>query len=192
MTIAALLVSSIALTLSSAPGRVAPAGAKIDRGWLIPRTRTEPQQLLVQWHRTELVAPKGGRPYPYVVWRLVLLTGQMRHVVLTGPTVLGPIEEIRLADVTGDGHLDVLVHDQQGNHGCGPTKVVATVRGRPRTVFAADWCETSWHVRRGVLHVDEPRGGTSVCCPSHRLLSTYRWNGRRLVVAERRLVSARR
>ena len=185
MTVAALLVSSIALT-------GVPHDAVVDRAWFIPRTRTEPRQLLVEWHRRELVAPKGGRPYPNVVWRLVLLTGQKRQVVLTGPSVLGPIEEIRLADVTGDEHLDVLLHDVQGNHWCGPTKVVATVRSRLRTVFAADWCETSWRLRRGVLHVDEPRGGRSVCCPSHRLLSTYRWNGRRLVVARSRLVPVRR
>jgi hypothetical protein len=177
---------------TSPPRAIAPPNASVDRAWFIPGTRNEPRQLLVEWHRKELVAPKGGRPFPYIVWRLVLLTGQTsyRYVVLAGPRVLDPIEEIRLADVTRDGHLDVLIHDDQGNHGCGPTRVVATARGRPRTVFTADWCETSWHVRRGQLHVDEPRGGQSMCCPSHRLLSTYRWNGRRLVVARSRLVRA--
>ena len=193
MTIAALLVASAALGFTSSPAAIAPADASVDRAWLIPATRKEPKQLLVEWHRTELVAPKGGKRYPDIVWRLVLLTSQPsgRYIVIGGDEAPSPVEELRLADVTRDGHLDVLVHDVVGNHWCGPTRVVATIRGRPRTVFVADWCETSWDVRRGLLHVDEPRGGQSVCCPSHRLLSTYRWNGRRLALAKSRLVRAR-
>jgi hypothetical protein len=193
VTIGALIVASAVLGFTSSPATIAPLDATVDRAWLIPATRREPKQLLVEWHRTELVAPKGGKPYPNVVWRLVLLTqrSDRGYSVVSGAEALNPIEEVRLADVTADRHLDVLVHDVVGNHWCGPTRVVATISGRPRTVFVADWCETSWEVRRGLLHVDEPRGGQSVCCPSHRLLSTYRWNGRRLALAKSRLVRAR-
>jgi hypothetical protein len=185
----ASLLAVAVLLVASGRGDFAPAGARIDRAWYV-----EPTQLLVEWHRVERLAPKGGKPYPNTVWRLVLWTLRGRwepYRVIGSATTQSPIEEVQLADVTGDGHSDLIAHDVEGNHGSGPYRVVSTRRGVPRTILAGYWTETSWHVRRGVLIVIEPRGGQSMCCPEFRAFLTYRWNGRRLVVAHTRLVRQR-
>ena len=175
-----------ALAATAAALAAAPPSAAVDRVWRM----TDPQQVLVEWHRSERVAPKGGTPYPNVVWRLVLVTDGKPFSVLTGPTVLNPIDDVQLVDLTRDGRLDVFVHDDEGNHGSGPTRIVATTERRPRVIFNAYWSETYRTFSNGTFYVDEPRGGTSVCCPDFRLLSAYRWNGRRLALVMRRLVPA--
>lgn len=148
----------------------------------------------MEWHRVERVAPKGGgEKYaaPYTVWRLVLWThlGRWRaHDVVAGPTALSPIDDIRFADVTHDGRLDLLVSDVQGNHGSGPYRIVTVRRGLPRTILSGTWSESSWRISHGSLTINEPRGGQSVCCPEFRAFLTFRWNGRRLVLSHTRLV----
>ena len=154
----------------------------------------QPGQVLVEWHRVERIAPKGGGERykaPYTLWRLVLWTRLERWrplYVIAGVEALSPIDHVRFADLTHDGHPDLLVSDVQGNHGSGPYRIVATHTGRPRTILAGYWTESSWEVSRGVLTINEPRGGQSVCCPEFRAFLTYRWNSRRLVLAHTRVV----
>jgi hypothetical protein len=146
--------------------------------------------VLIEWHRVEHVAPKGGRGWDSPVWRLVLWTRTDRwrpYHVIDGPTVLDPIDDVRLADVTHDGRADLLVSDVQGNHGSGPYRVVMG-GGAPVTLLAGEWAESSWRVRHGALTILEPRGGRSVCCPDWYAYITYRWTGTDLVVGRTRLV----
>jgi hypothetical protein len=170
---------------------VTPHNAHLDRAWYVGRG-----QVLVEWHRVERVSPKGGGERykaPYTVWRLVLWTrdkGWHPRYVIAGPTVLSPIDDVRFADLTHDGRRDLLVSDVQGNHGSGPYRVLAG-GPRPATILAGDWSESSWRVRHGVLTIVEPRGGQSVCCPDFHAYLTYRWNGKRLVLASTRLVRLR-
>lgn len=181
---------------------LAPADARIDSAWYVRRSGGEPPQVLVEWHHVEALAPKGGPPYPNVVWRLVLWTPTPNRgyetrwrprFLIGGPQALQPIYSVGLADLTGDGHPEVLVEDYRGNHGCGPRRIVATIRFRPRAIFDGDWCETDWWVRRGALRIREAQyaPGDSLCCASFERYATYRWNGRRLVVAQSRVVRNR-
>src|SRR5918912_4488600 len=116
-----LLAAAALVGLAPHPQFV-PARARVDAAW-----RLGPTQVLVEWHRVERVSPKPGLVDRYMVWRLVLWTktGRWRpYYVIDGPTVLDPIEDVRLADVTHDGRRDVLASDVQGNHGSGPYRVV--------------------------------------------------------------------
>jgi hypothetical protein len=175
-----------------------PRHARIDSAWYVLPRRGRPAQILVEWHRVERVAPKGVF-YRDEAWHLVLWTASSArgyetswrpHVVIAGPYALDPIDDVRLADVTGDGRPEVVAADWQGNHACGPRRVVATFGSRPRTILSASWCETFWSVERGALRIEQAsyRAGDSMCCPSFELYATYRWNGRRLVISHRRLV----
>jgi hypothetical protein len=163
--------------------RIVPRDAHLERTWKLTGG-----QVLVEWRGTELVAPKGGKPYPNVLRHLVLWTGDMPFTVYAQSGPWGRVDDIRIADVTGDGRPDVLVHDEWGNHGTGPFTITATVDGRPRRILYEDrWVETSWHVAGGRLHVDRAdyKARDSMCCPSGVLHLTYRWTGSRLVVARR-------
>jgi hypothetical protein len=146
--------------------------------------------VLVEWHRVERVSPKLGLRGDYTVWRLVLWTKTDRwrpYYVLDDSTALDSIDDVEIADVTGDGDRDVLASDVQGNHGSGPYRVVQA-GPHPDTLLAGDWAESRWFVRRGILTIVEPRGGQSVCCPDWYAYVRYRWTGRTLVVAKTRLV----
>jgi hypothetical protein len=180
-----LLAAAVLLAAAPHP-QLAPPGAHLDRAW-----RVGPRQVLVEWHRVEHVAPKGGRGWDGPLWRLVLWTktdGWHPRNVIAGPNVLDPIEDVRLADVTRDGYPDVLASDVQGNHGVGPYHLVEGGL-RPRTLLAGRWFETRWLVRLGVLTVVTPYGRLfSMCCPEFIAHVTYRWSGTRLVVARTRLI----
>jgi hypothetical protein len=182
-----LLAAAVLLTSSAHP-QLTPLGAQLDRAW-----RVSPRQVLVEWHRVERVAPKGGgEKYeaPYMLWRLVLWTRTDRwrpSSIVGGSWAQSPIDEVSFADLTHDGRPELLVSDVQGNHGSGPYRVVLGGL-RPVTILAGEWAESWWRVRDGVLTIVEPRGGRSVCCPEFRAFVRYRWTGRRLVVAGTRLV----
>jgi hypothetical protein len=179
-----------------------PANARIDSAWYVRRSGGEPPQVLVEWHHYEDVAPKGGPPYPNLVWRLVLWTPTAlrgyetrwrSRSVVGGPLSLHPIYSVGLADLTGEGHPEVIVEDYRGNHGCGPRRIVATIGFRPRAILDDDWCETDWWVRRGTLRIRQAQyaPGDSLCCATFERYASYRWNGRRLVVAGSRVVRNR-
>jgi hypothetical protein len=177
---------------------ILPSTARLDQRWRIPASGREPSQMLVLWHARVLDAPKGGALYPETLYRLILWTPTRQlsasrwrwtafGVMVTNAPV-GNEEQVTLADLTGDGHPEVLSHYIWGNHNGGPFSVVATVAARPRCVLCSSkWFETYWHVHAGTLHVDVPdfQGNDSLCCPSGVFHLTYGWNGARLVVTNR-------
>jgi hypothetical protein len=180
---------------------LAPRDARIDSAWYVRRSRGHPAQILVEWHHVEWVAPKFT-PYRDESWHLVLWTPTSlrgynvrwrSHVVVAGTFVLDPIDDVRLADLTGDGHPEVIVADWEGNHGCGPRRIVSTSRFRPRAILSWNACETDWVVEHGVLKLRAAayRAGDSMCCATFERFTSYRWNGHRLVVAHTHLVRQR-
>ena len=100
---------------------------------------------------------------------------------------------VRLADVTGDGHVDFLVSlgIPSYNHGATVISVFSGARqyrriygfaSEPvdklgRRAFGRHISETEWGARNGLLWFQEPRGGQSVCCPDYFLRYELRWNG---------------
>lgn len=117
---------------------------------------------------------------------------------------------LRSADVTGDGHRDLLVTIECNgcNHSVAGASVYADSRGAVRRIYGNGFLdgskgehvgvlgrvitETPWGAWRGLVWFDEPRGGTSVCCPAYRLQTFLRWHeGRWRTVITRRLAPAR-
>jgi hypothetical protein len=96
---------------------------------------------------------------------------------------------LRLADVTHDGHADLLVDivPQGANNGLDFISVFATFGRHVRRVYG-NTCgdekygricgrgviETSWGARGGLLWFAEPRGGQAVCCPDYSAQYTLR------------------
>ena len=94
----------------------------------------------------------------------------------------------RFADVTGDGHRDVLLPQfYAANHMCGTYRVIATVRGRTRQIFQRSLCETYVRPWRGGLRLDQ-----SVWYGDRAQHLVLRWNGRRFVTRARRPPPSRR
>ena len=102
---------------------------------------------------------------------------------------------IRLADVTGDGHDDLLVTVacSDCNHGAAAVSIYASFGREVRRIYGRGYLgvakgrgadafvqgrlisETFWGARDGLVWFDEPRGGSSVCCPAFRLQTYLRW-----------------
>ena len=174
-----------------------PRTAALDGVWAIEASGSEPPQVLVEWHRTELVAPKGAT-FADEHWSVYLWTRVARRPygswrwtsfpVLARSDSFNRVESIIVADITHDGHADVLLHDDQGNHGTGPFRIVATLDGSPRVLLAeSQWFETSWSVVGGDVRVDQAdmTNARSLCCPTGMFHITYSWTGNRLVVVRR-------
>jgi hypothetical protein len=187
-------------SLSRLPlARLLPAGAHLYNHWPIRASGGEPPQMLVMWRTWVLAAPKGGKQYPNLLYRLVLWTRTTRAsatewrwsaygVLVAGAPEQSYFEQLRLVDLTGDGHPEVISHYVEGNHNIGPFKVIATLHGRPRCVLcAASWIETYWHIRDGILHFESAdyTHAQALCCPPGEFHTTYRWNGRRLAATHR-------
>lgn len=177
-------------------GDVVPREGVVDGVWFVPAGTTVPQ-LAVAWHRGRgrsslwnltLWTPEKAR-YPGTRWR-------PQRLIKRSPIPITDWEGnsgVRLADVTGDGHADVLV-----SLGIPDSNHVATVisvfnGGRPygriygfgsepvdklgRRAYGRHISETEWGARGGLLWFQEPRGGQSVCCPDYFLRYELRWNG---------------
>jgi hypothetical protein len=100
----------------------------------------------------------------------------------------------QIADVTRDGHDDVLVEAAMGSAGCGSWRMIASVAGTVREILARSYaCEIGMWIgtRRkrttsGDLVIREPvgrcpyRDPSAHCFGGSRTL-TKRWNGRGLV-----------
>jgi hypothetical protein len=184
-------------------GQLVPREAVIDGVWFVPAGRTVPR-VAIAWHRVLPPSVSLGRNIR-PVWNLTLWSPSKR-----GPTtrwvayrlIVGspyPIADwdgnsgVRLADVTGDGHADLLVSVgiKGSNHGATLLSVFATVDGKVRRIYGFDSVEdksgltaygrnvieTQWGARKGLLWFREPGPSQSVCCPDYYLRYELRWNG---------------
>jgi hypothetical protein len=151
----------------------------------------QPSQVLVEWLQNKPIREDG----PYSAhWGLRLWTFKPRRTrwqavniaVLRAIGPGAPFTSVALADVTGDGHRDVLIQ-QQWNQGCGPHEVVATfANGEVWRIFSAGpLCNADFEAAHGPLRVDMPyfTDHEPVCCPNKHEDLRLRWNGRRYVTA---------
>lgn len=188
-------------------GLLVPGGARVRRVWFLHGGRVR-DQVLVEWVRSRR-ASLYAQDFPERVrWGLTLWTQTPPSTPnfwapWTGVAIPlarvppgAPYTGVALADVTSDGHPDVLLEQYpHTNHGCGPHVVIATLRNRGTWRLFQSWlCETTLRGERGLLALDLPRygPGDGVCCWSKELALRLRWNGRRYVTVSARLVRVRR
>ncbi|MEK6274812.1 MAG: hypothetical protein AABM30_05670 [Actinomycetota bacterium] len=176
-----------------------PEDGAVDGAWFVPAGRGSPQ-LAVAWHRgTTKNGYDDTRLWNLTLWNPEGISGRRwvpYRLIVASPD---PIRDwigrsgVRLADVTGDGHADLLVSIgiRGSNHAATLISVFATVGGKVRRIYGhgssedkrgaraygRSISETAWGARNGMLWFDEPRGGQSVCCPDYRLEYNLRWTG---------------
>jgi len=190
-----------------------PAGGRLDAVWYVPAGRTRPQ-VAVAWHfsdRLPVVGWNDPRRYVLTLWspekETPASTRWVPHALIRASPFALVGRSVRLADVTGDGHDDLLVTIMCDgcNHGTAVASIYATYgntvrrilgsgvlgvakgKGRDAVVHGRVIIETAWGARHGLVWFDEPRGGTSVCCPAYRLQTFMRRrrNGWRTVARHR-------
>jgi hypothetical protein len=175
---------------------VVPRDGVVDGVWFVAAGTTIPQ-LAVAWRRGRgegrvwnltLWTPEKAR-YPGTSWRPQRLIRRSPIPIVDWEGHAG----VRLADVTGDGHHDLLVSlgIPGSNHvatlisvfnGASPYRRIygfasEAVDKRGRLAQGRHISETQWGARGGLLWFQEPRGGKSVCCPDYFLRYKLRWNG---------------
>ena len=189
-----------------------PAAGRLDHVWYVARGSRDPQ-VVVGWNH-QLRRQIAGYPRRYVltVWSSVRVgpgTARWKPATLV-PASPFPFDgrSIRLADVTGDGHDDLLttIVCSDCNHGAAVVSVFGYVGATMRRIYGRgsfDWGkgalhaslsgrvigETWWGTRGSLLWFDEPRGGMSVCCPAYRLQTFLLWTGHGWRTVLRRRVS---
>jgi hypothetical protein len=180
-----------------------PASGRIDDVWYVPAGRTKPE-VVVSWRfrdRRPIAGWNDSRRYGLTVWSAESVTaGSARWVphtlIRASPfPILG--RSVRLADVTGDGHDDVLVTVMcsECNHATAIVSIYGHVRGTVQRIYGHGYLgvakgsgrdagvhgrvidETAWGARNGLIWFDTPAGGSSVCCPAFRLQTFLRWSG---------------
>jgi hypothetical protein len=186
-----------------------PSSGRADGVWFVPAGRTRPQVAIV-WQRREGAATSydGGLRFNLTLWNPEgrAKWGSIRWVphrlVRASPY---PIS-LRLADVTHDGHADLLVDiiPLSANDGYDLISVFATFGRHVRRIYE-NTCgddkygrvcgraviETHWGARHGLLWFNEPRGGQAVCCPDYSAEYSLRWTQRGWRTASHRLVRIR-
>jgi hypothetical protein len=179
-----------------------PRRTRLRQVWFI-RGGRQPDQVLVEWIRSGRISLYETDFPDTVRWGLTLWTQTPRRVDYQGPwkgvaiqllkvAPGAPNLRVALADVTSDGHPDVLVEQYpHTNHGCGPHQVVSTMRdGSTWPAFRRWMCEIDLRGRKGLLALDLPYylRGDSVCCWSKVEKVRLRWNGRRFVKVSDRII----
>lgn len=176
----------------------------IDGAWSVPTGRTVPQ-LALAWHRGLVRGTRSGFDDSRL-WHLTLWSPESKRgvgtlwvphrLIVASPYAIADWignSGVRVADVTGDGHDDLLVSVgiEGSHHGATLISVFATFGRDVRRIYGRgsvedkfggraygrNITETSWGARNGMLWFDEPRGGQSVCCPDYRLKYSLRWTG---------------
>jgi len=178
-----------------------PRAGRIDAVWYIPAGRSR-LQVAVAWHFFDRRPVRGWndpRRYVLTLWHPDKQTsGSARWVphtlIRASPFVLVG-QAVRLADVTRDGHDDLLVTVMCSdcNHATAVVSLYATFGNSVRRILGAGVfgvvkgsgrdavvrgrviSETAWGARHGLVWFDEPGGGTAVCCPAYRLQTFMRW-----------------
>jgi hypothetical protein len=179
-------------------GDLVPKEGRIDGVWYVPAGRTRPQ-VAVAWHfldRRPVLGWTDHRRYVLTLWSPQrLAAGEARwepHTLIRASPFALAGKSVRLADVTGDGHDDLLVTVMcEGcNHATAVVSVYATfgstVRrilgsgvigvakgaGRDVVVHGREITETAWGARRGLVWFDQPLG---TFLSGHRLQTFMRW-----------------
>lgn len=182
-----------------------PRGARLRQIWVLHGGR-RPDDMLIEWVRSTTVSLYGEAFRDTVRWGLTLWTQTPRSrgyqapwkgfaVPLLTLAPGAPGLRVAVADVTSDGHPDVLVEQYpHTNHGCGPHQAVARLARGTWQLFRASLCETTLRGVEGLLALDLPlyEPGDSVCCPSKVEKRRLRWNGHRYVIASSRIVAISR
>lgn len=178
-----------------------PAAGRLDYVWYVPAGKTVPQ-VVVAWHfdtSHPVASWNDPRRYVLTLWSPVDVTpGEARWVphtlIRASPfSLVGP--SVRLADVTDDGHDDLLVTVMcdDCNHATAVVSVYADVRGTVKRIYGHGYMsvtkglrpdvgvqgsmisETAWGARDGLIWFDVPGGESSVCCPTFRWETFLRW-----------------
>ena len=153
---------------------------------VVPAAAGIPPEIVVTWD--EEVGLRG-----LAVWqRHRGFVGRWRRIYLRRRGDESPFQrfETTTGDVTGDGHQDVLVfEDEDGSGGWGTYRLLAVVSGTMRQLYvrraSSDW--TTIRLRHGAHAVSDgigkdPRSAGSIhCCPRFIRTRVKRWNGRALV-----------
>jgi hypothetical protein len=193
---------------SARPARLVPPGGRLEHVWHVPAGTGVPEDV-VGWSRRGCLLFKGnpaGRCYALTVWRHDGHTTLFSH----SPFPFQPTS-VRTADVTGDGHRDLLVTIECNdcNHAASAAAVYADVDGQMRRIYGNgffDWSgdrgtvgvpgrqivETAWGAWKGLVWFDVPHYGprSSVCCPDYRIQTFLRWDGAGWRTARSRKVSS--
>jgi hypothetical protein len=152
----------------------------------------EPRELVAQWRRATR-PPRSELPHRdeagVFIWQHV--RGAWRLAFRYRATRWEPYIGAEVADVTGDGHRDVLVGRVTGGTGnCGTRSVFASVRGQVQQVFRRAFCEGSMDSVRGRLVLRLPVGPCpdargSAHCFGGMATTTLRFDGERFVPVSR-------
>lgn len=192
-----------------------PRAGRLDHVWYVPAARTVPE-VVVGWSYRErhVASTLSDTRYALTVWHPDHLTpGSARwrpHPLFRGSPFPFGWTSVRTADVTGDGHRDLLVTVECDgcNHGAAAASIYADEDGAIRRLYGRGFLdgskgehvgvhgrlivETAWGAWHGLVWFDEPRGGTAVCCPAVRVQTFLRWRkGRWHRVLTRRLRPSR-
>jgi hypothetical protein len=174
---------------------LAPARAHVDV-YRLRAAGAAPEQLAVLWQRQTRTG--AGRAAGYLNQEQGLVVWQRSGPALWRRALTRQFASsdsppnVTTGDVTGDGHPDILVRIEQGSGACGPREIFATVHARIRRIFYRDECESLVQLKDGAVRLTEPVGrcpykqGSAHCFGGDAQI-VERWNGRRLVVASRRV-----
>jgi len=188
-----------------------PEQGRVDAVWYVPAGRGR-GEIAISWH---YAAPRAVRGWPFrrryalTLWhpehvRAALASWTPHTLIRASPfPIVG--RAVRLADVTGDGHDDLLVTVECSdcNHATAAVSIYATFGDKAHRIYGSGVLtggssdvavhgrvisETAWGARRGIVWFDEPRGGTAVCCPAYRLQTFMRWRRTGWRVVAQRMV----